>query len=534
MSGTSDACLDPRPAVQSRGLASRPAAGGTSRRIVFFDNGKLSPPYMRWMPVNQPLLEGLSALGTVTQESSDLLIEPIAEQAPRIERWLEAGVDGAVFALCDAGVGAPTLMLAAAAEAAGIPTVVIGTDQVMDLLAAAAAFQAPGLPLVMLPGGRLDTPQQLAESARTIVPAVVAGLTEDAAALIRQFEQRYSFVKDLPRREGDTPPGERDFSAFAQKRMLTDGFPVVAPTRPRVAAMIDRVQREPGEVLVTSLTPSGAPLTLEQTAICAVMAGALPADFPFILAALDLMSQPDYKLHIGTITTHPCGHLLLFSGPAAQAAGIASGRGCFGPNQRANLAIGRSLSLTFQNAGRAVPGLSTLSGMGGASQISCCFADQIDAPLPPLHTTLGDGKATIAWGTKAESPHNVMDHLSTTPEMLLGTFCSVAATLGGNNAYYPNDLLLIMNPEHAQIIARAGWTRADIGRYVWEHARNDRVRMEGRGMKSEWPAEWASWDRIPVVPSPERVWVVVAGAPGPQSQVAIPWASHACWTVVPE
>jgi hypothetical protein len=499
---------------------------------VFFDNGKLSPPYLRWVPMVEPILAGLRSLGRVTQEASDLLMEPVAQHAARIERWCREGIDGAVFALCDAGVGAPTLMLAAAAEAAGIPCVVISIDQVVDLLATAAAFQAPGLPLVILPGGRLDTPEQLAGSARSIVAAITAGLTEEADTLVRQFEERFPYVSMLAKRDGEAPPNEKDYAQFAQERMLSDGLPVHAPTRGRVTALIDRVQREPAEVVVSSLNPSGAPVTVEQAAICAVMAGAQPSDFPFVLAALDLMSQPFYKLHLASITTHPSGNLVVFSGPGAQEAGIASGRGCLGLNQRANLAIGRSVSLTLQNVGRAVPGLSTLCQIGSPAQLACCFADQVDGPLPPLFTTLGNGRDTVAWGLRCESPHNVINHVSATPESLLRSFCSVAATLGGNNAFVPNDLLLILNPEHAEIIARAGWTRAEVRRFVWEHARNDRASLEGLGLKPEWPPEWALFDRIPVVPSPEHVWVVVAGSGGPQSQVAIPWMSRACWTTV--
>ncbi len=523
--------LDPRPRAVARPLARRPTAGA-QRRIVFFDNGKLSPPYLRWMPITGPLVSGLQPLGKVTQESAELLEEPVSEHGPRIERWCREKIDGVVFALCDAGVGSPTVMLAAAAEAAGIPAVVICTDQVVDLLATAAAFQAPGLPLVVLPGGRLDTPEQLAEGAKSLIAAIVAGLTDDADSLVHEFEMRFPYVSMLTKREGDAPAGEGDYARFAEERMMNDGLPVHAPLRSRVAALIDKAQREPREVLVGSLAPSGSPLTVQDAATCAVMAGARPSEFPFVLAALELMAQPGYRLHIAAISTHSSCNLLLFSGPAAAAAGIASGRGCLGPNHRANLVIGRSVSLTLQNVGRAVPGLSSLSQLGSPSQLACCFADLADGPLPPLATTLGNGRDTIAWGIKCESPHNVMDHLSTTPESLLGTFCSVAATMGGSNAYLPHDLLLILNPEHAEILVRAGWTRADVSRFVWEHARNDRESLKGRGMKTEWPAEWDSLDPVPVAPSAQHVWVVVAGAGGPQSQVAIPWSNNACWTTV--
>jgi hypothetical protein len=260
------------------------------------------------------------------------------------------------------------------------------------------------------------------------------------------------------------------------------------------------------------------------------MAGSEPECFPFVVAALEAMASPEYQLHLAAITTHQGGHLMLFSGPAVIAAGIASGRGCLGPGHKSNVTIGRAISLALLNVGRAIPGLSTLSALGSPAQITCCFADAPDGALPPLHTVLAGKNDSIVWVQKCESPHNIMDHLSSTPESLLTTFASVAATLGGNNAYLPSDLLLILNPEHAELITRAGWSRKDIQDFIWEKARNARAALAGRGSKREWPAEWADWPMIPVVPSADRIWVVVAGAPGPQSMVVIPWGyAKASW-----
>ena len=85
----------------------------------------------------------------------------------------------------------------------------------------------------------------------------------------------------------------------------------------------------------------------------------------------------------------------------------------------------------------------------------------------------------------------------------------------------------------ADIVARAGWSREDVRRFVWENARNDRAALQGRGSKPEWPAQWQDLDRLPVVPSPDRIWTVVAGAPGPQSMVVIPWGyAKAAWRPV--
>lgn len=275
---------------------------------------------------------------------------------------------------------------------------------------------------------------------------------------------------------------------------------------------------------MASMAPSGAALNLEQAAACAVMAGCAPQRFPFVVAALEAMAQPAYQLHLATITTHPGAHLLMFSGPRAHEVGIAAGRGCMGPGHAANATIGRSVALVLQNVARAISGLSVLSSFGSPAQANCCcFADHERGSLPPLHEELGAGGATIAWVFKCESPHNVLDHLSETPQSLLTTIAGVAATIGGNNAYVPSDLLVILNPEHAALCRRAGWGRAEIRQFLWETARVPRAALAGRGAKSEYPHAWKDWTHLPVVADPSRIFVVEAGGAAPQSMVAIPW-----------
>jgi hypothetical protein len=526
-------CIDPRPRESGAALAARPPAG-SRRRLVFFDNGKLAPPYQRWMPVIEPILAHLRGLGEVAREAADLLVEPVRRHAEWIARWQQDHIDGVVVALGDAGVASPTVLLAAATEAAGIPTVVVCTDQVVDLCAATAAFHAPGLPLVELPGGRLDGPVRLAQAAAQIAPAIERGLVQDPGRLRTDFRTRFPAASRLAGQADDAGPADdAAYQHFARERRMSDGLPVLAPTRSRVQALVDASGRASDEVLIESMSPSGSALTIEQAAACAVMAGAEAVHFPFVVAALRAMAQPQFQLHLSSITTHPGGHLILFSGPRAAEAGVASGRGCLGPGHTANAVIGRAVALTLLNVGRAVPGLSTLSLIGSPAQLTCCCADAPQPGWPALHTTVAGADDTIAWVLKCESPHNVVDHLSETPESLLRSFCGVAATIGGNNAYLPGDLLLILNPEHAQVLARAGWQRGDVQRFVWEHARHEPRALEGRGVKSERPAAWKDWERWPVVASMERVWVVVAGAPGPQSQVAIPWGyGAACWAQV--
>ncbi|MBI2526619.1 MAG: hypothetical protein HYV93_11605 [Candidatus Rokubacteria bacterium] len=521
--------LDPRPQPRGVALASRPS--GSPRRLVCFDNGKLSPPYHRWMPILPELVAQLERLGHVTVECSDLLSEPVADHAAHVARWQRSGIDGVVFALCDAGVTLPTVQLAAAAEAGGIPTAIVCTEQVIEVAAVSAGFLAPGLPLLVITGGRLDGPDQLVAAVAELGSALRDAISQPAAELQARFRRSFPFVAALARRPAST--AAEPFAAVAAREFLTDGLPVTEPTRDRVDALLATGDRDPEDRLVMSMAPSGSPLTVRQAAICAAMAGCGPECFLLVVAALRAMAAPEYRLSLASITTYPGANLLVFSGPAAQAAGVAHGRGCLGPAHRANLAIGRAVALTLITVGRAIPGLSTLCQLGSPGQIACCFADDPHGPLPPLHTELVSPGDSIVLVQKCESPHNVLDHLSSTPEQLLATVAAVAATVGGNNAYVPSDLIVILNPEHAEIVARAGWRRRDVQQFLWQEARNERSRLHGRGAKPEWPAEWSALDRVPVAPSPDRIWVVVAGAPGPHSMVAKPWGyAQAVWQPV--
>ena len=82
---------------------------------------------------------------------------------------------------------------------------------------------------------------------------------------------------------------------------------------------------------------------------------------------------------------------------------------------------------------------------------------------------------------KCESPHNVVDQLSTRAERLLQGIADVAATLGSHRAYVPADLVVLLNLAHARLIHADGWSKQDVQRYLFEHARNPRPLLAGRG-----------------------------------------------------
>src|SRR5262249_52452811 len=146
----------------------------------------------------------------------------------------------------------------------------------------------------------------------------------------------------------------------------------------------------------------------------------------------------------------------------------------------------------------------------------------------PLHVALGfapqDSVVTVYGG---EGPHNVNDHVSTTAAGILNNVSDVAATLGSNVGWYfsQSQLLVALAPEHAATVAGDGFTRADVQRFVFEHARLPLGRLKLGGMwgMHDWPLwmQKATDDAVllPQVPSPGDVFVLVTGGSGKHSAV---------------
>ncbi len=90
-----------------------------------------------------------------------------------------------------------------------------------------------------------------------------------------------------------------------------------------------------------------------------------------------------------------------------------------------------------------------------------------------------------------EAPHNVNDHVATTAAGVLNNVADVATTLGSNVGWYfsQSQLLVVLGPEHAATVAADGFSRADVQRFVFEHARLPLGRLKLGGMWGihDWP-----------------------------------------------
>src|SRR3989442_3389972 len=93
-------------------------------------------------------------------------------------------------------------------------------------------------------------------------------------------------------------------------RGVTDGLPVVPPTRALVERAVAASGREAGE-LVALVPPNYGRATVEKIAINSVMAGCPPEYLPVVIAAVGGVCDEAVYLHRGFATTNGPSPLLI-------------------------------------------------------------------------------------------------------------------------------------------------------------------------------------------------------------------------------
>ncbi len=311
---------------------------------------------------------------------------------------------------------------------------------------------------------------------------------------------------------------------------VTDGLPVVPPTRERVGRMLAATRRAPDE-LVGEMPPNYGRLSVEKAAINAVMAGCRPEYLSVVLAAAECACDPAFNLHGMSASTHFAAPLIVVNGPVRARLGLNSSFGVFGPGYRANATIGRALRLCMINIGGARPGETSMSTFGHPGRYTYCIAEHEEAsPWPPFHVSRGLAAGASAVTLFAgEAPHGISDHASRTARQLAGSIGWSMASMW-NSKHFPlySHTMLVVGPEHARTFADDGWTRAQLARHLWETVRvpyrtllPDDEHGEGTNLRygTTPPPPDAMVSKFP---SPEEIHIVVAGGTAGRFSVAIP------------
>ena len=316
----------------------------------------------------------------------------------------------------------------------------------------------------------------------------------------------------------------------------TDGLPVVVPTKERVARMV-LASGQDADMVLGEMGPMMGIATVEKVAVAAVMAGCTSDYMPLVMAAVQAVIDPAFDLTEMQATTHCTAPLVIVNGPARHTCGpVASGFGALGPGHRANASIGRALRLCMINIGGARPGSLDMALLGHPGKFTYCLAeDEEHSPFPPLHTSLGyapdDSVVTVVG---AEAPHSVLYSGDADDpedaEKLLKQLAVGLANMATNNAILTGGAaVVVLNPEHADILVNANLNRETVQKRLWEltHLPKQELRTYGGPFAGKFGNDADGEGDYKTFKKPEDIIVLVAGGTGLYSMVMPSWCAGA-------
>jgi hypothetical protein len=320
-----------------------------------------------------------------------------------------------------------------------------------------------------------------------------------------------------------------NLNALFLRNQWGDGLPLEPATEDRVNWILTGTDLPRDTVVGTGkILPRGGIATVEAVAISLAMAGGRPEYLPILLAAVDAMTQPEYRLQGSNATTQDVFPAVIISGPVGQQIRLSSGYGVLGPDplHPAAGSIGRAIRLILQNLGGAVPGIGTMAVYGGMRYTNAVLAED-EAGIPdgwdPLSVdrgfAAGSNVVTVTPVGGAVNVNNtVTDDKDAKGAQLQFLMRTANAMLDRQHGTYGNDLagLVLIGRGFAQALAGVGLSKMDVKTFLWENSQMSCEVLTAIGHAGE----CTDGGPTPVVEKPEDMMVVVAG--GVQ-------AGHAYW-----
>jgi hypothetical protein len=366
------------------------------------------------------------------------------------------------------------LRAAAAGEAAGVPSSTLVCEGFMGLAAASSiGLGMPNLPVARVIGH----------------PGVQSKEMLERNVLEVTLDQVIENLLKVPRTAGaDQEPGARDIivkggfeevNNYFYDNDLSDGLPIVPPTRERIEQFLRFTDRDPGESL-GALLPDSRAATIWSIAVNGVMAGCRPEYMPVLVALIEAMADPAYGIeHSGNT---PGGEtLIIVNGPVIKELGFNYTQGVMRDGFRPNTSIGRFWRLYLRNVAGFLPHRNDKATFGNTWRVVVAENEDVLAKIgwEPNSADFGfapeDSTVTIARYTggnhissvSGATPEAMMPYLY--DAMIRQYSWQLMFTVGqGMGTLRP---LMLMSPIIAETIASWGWSRRDLKRHLFENAR---------------------------------------------------------------
>jgi hypothetical protein len=545
--------LDPR-GIQERptiALAPRSSLEDLKKgKILFYNNTKLD--FCNYYTVFDRIKERLREIGisNFVEYTETVRGKDAAKLAEYAAKLAQEKPTAAIVAFGDMGTSSSTTVLTIALEKLGIPTVYMTAPPGTGITEGVGVYRAGHLCMASVDVYQASTVEEIRSEVDKKWNYIIEALTKNGPELEKLAEIPLKMDKVPPQKDGLLPivdtievsdekllePGcyMEEINDFFNREHISDGLPIIPPTRRRYENMLTYCPFPEDLVLCDPSGPSGKTATVKDVAIAAVMAGCKPTAMPVLIAAFKALNSPLYNLNQSVTTSHPGGNLVLVSGPIAQETGISGKQGCMGPGWPANATIGRAVNLVVMNIFRSVPGVCDLDCLASQAEFTYCFAEEPElAQWSMINEDRFDAKTTTVYLLKAEPLHDIIDFLSLDGHDLLDTITACCTTLGSNNAYMPGPMIVCLTPDHGMMLKKSGYTKRMIQEHIHTYAYHEVPMVRNRGLVPVRPASFANRHPMPVTRTPDDVEVIVIGGRGGHSGVILPWALHSEGCVEP-
>ncbi len=385
------------------------------------------------------------------------------------------------------------------------------------------------------PNIAVKSTEEVQAMAADLIDAVIAALTTPVAITPRRGAAPAASLSNAKAAREIVFKGDlQEINAHFVKNVWCDGLPIVPPTLDLVDEMLSLTDRSPEEVIGV-LKPKNLNATVWNVAVNGVMAGCKPEYIPVMLAIVEAIADPRFGVeHIGS--TAGWTPLILLNGPIIKQLGFASGQGVMLPQTQANMSVSRFLRLCLLNIAGYRLGETDMASFGRNYYPVLAEAEDL-SPWPPSSTdrgfAAGDNVVTVQ---SADVISHSFLSIGDAEQHLRHIAYEVSRELGGSILYHMEHFggevspIICLSPLVAGIIARAGYSKDDVRRFLFEHAKvpawqfDDRLNRSQSGLNlhqavkaGRLSAEFALSDdpnrMVPVVHKPEEFYIVVAGSP---------------------
>ncbi|HEV2008310.1 MAG TPA: UGSC family (seleno)protein, partial [Burkholderiales bacterium] len=366
------------------------------------------------------------------------------------------------------------LRASAVCEAAGYPTSSLTCEGFLRQAAATSiGLGMADIPVALVPGhiGNKSAEQLKRDILEVTTQAVIDNLTVTPEA---KGEASEPGARDIV-----VTGGFKEINRYFYEHEYSDGLPIVPATREDIEAFLRFTDRGADEMLGVVL-PDKRAATIWSIAVNGVMAGCRPEYMPILVALIEAMCDPEYGVeHSGN--TPGADTLIILNGPIIKQLEFNYTQGALRDGFIANTAIGRFWRLYLRNVAGFLPHKTDKATYGNTWRVVLAENEDVlkeigwEPNSVEMGFAAGDNTVTISRYTGGGSLSSVS---GSTPEQMLPYLADSVlrfnnwqitfTTSHGNGMLRP---LVVVSPIIAETIARAGWSKADVKRYLYEHAR---------------------------------------------------------------